>query len=116
MSDPTRTPSPEQISHFRDLMGAARESRAEANTSAGEARETLKGLGFSAAAIAIFKRLTDAGQETAEATFSELCQLLKADPDFDLEAAQPDLFASAQVAEIKRSRKQASSGIEAGHA
>lgn len=111
----TRTPGADQVRQFKDLMGLARENRSDANASAGEAREILKGLGYGAASIAMYKRLADMGPETAMAIFTELCQLLNADPDFDLQTAQPDLFADAQVKEAKGNggRKRRKSSDEA---
>src|SRR5690606_15643820 len=83
-SNVTQTASPEQIAAFKEAMAEARELRSDANSRAGEARDVLKSLGYSASAIAMFKKLSDMTKEAGEAVFAELCQLLDADPDFDL--------------------------------
>lgn len=98
----TRTPNPDQLGRFRDLMESVQEQRAGANAEAGEAREILKGLGFGSVAIAMYKRLTDMSDGAGEAVFDELCQLLDADPKFDYSTGRPNLFADAAVKEAKK--------------
>jgi hypothetical protein len=109
---PTRTPDADLVGRFKSLMGEVRETRSEANATAGEARELFKGLGFAPEAIAMFKKLSDMGQERGEAVFAELCQLLEADPDFAFGGQQPNMFAAAQVAETKGKRRRSRESVK----
>ena len=91
-------PNGNDIERFRGLMADVREQRSEANANAAEAREIFKGLGFCPEAIAMYKRLSDMGDNRGAAVLSELLLLVDADPRLS-SGRQPDMFADAAVKE-----------------